>query len=491
LALLAAAGMTARALQLHAARPAPPPAPLPGDIEIRTEPPGCAIRLDGRYIGLSPLTARAQPPGEHFVEAQRAGHELRAARVELGPSGRRETLRLELAPVRWGRIEVTSDPPGATVMLDGEDRGVAPMTLENLAPGEHRLILRRARCEPWSRTLQLAPGETAQVKARLEDSFLRFLTGTVAADPNNVANLAMLFHYQMTCEDWKPAADSFLAAFEVMARERVSDPAKGGVWNWFGRDVGRFAGQGEKDFAARLGERMAELAARDELLAARAVRLMGGRGYLREAAARQPGMFRRVFFTAARRAAGSRAVAEAALEIAAQLRLADELKGLLAAAAEARPGDAEHLGWLAAKVVTLAAEETGPFRAEALTAAGEAVEKVLPGVRADQPVVRARLRRLLARIRLGQDRPERALEDIDAALAGLAAAGKAEAARAAAWRLDRAEILVALKRPEEARKILAELAADAPDAQLRKQAAAALAKLPPPAEKPPEPRPPQ
>lgn len=40
------------------------------------------------------------------------------------------------------RVEVTSQPEGATVIIDGQDRGITPLTLFDLAPGRHLLKYR-------------------------------------------------------------------------------------------------------------------------------------------------------------------------------------------------------------------------------------------------------------------------------------------------------------------------------------------------------------
>jgi hypothetical protein len=42
------------------------------------------------------------------------------------------------------RVSITSQPEGASVIIDGKDRGTTPITLFDLAPGRHHLKLRRA-----------------------------------------------------------------------------------------------------------------------------------------------------------------------------------------------------------------------------------------------------------------------------------------------------------------------------------------------------------
>jgi PEGA domain len=44
---------------------------------------------------------------------------------------------------RVGRLDVTSEPPGAQVTVDGQARGATPLTLDNLRAGSHSVVLER------------------------------------------------------------------------------------------------------------------------------------------------------------------------------------------------------------------------------------------------------------------------------------------------------------------------------------------------------------
>jgi hypothetical protein len=61
-----------------------------------------------------------------------------------------------------GSLSIISDPPGATVILDGTERGVTPLKLAEIAPGSHRLQL-TGQGGTVSRTVSIAAGEEARV----------------------------------------------------------------------------------------------------------------------------------------------------------------------------------------------------------------------------------------------------------------------------------------------------------------------------------------
>ncbi len=70
-----------------------------------------------------------------------------------------------------GRLQVDSNPPGAQVVINGEDRGVTPLTVANLKVGGHVVILRGAAGEV-RRTASISAGKTTRLS---EDIFAGWL----------------------------------------------------------------------------------------------------------------------------------------------------------------------------------------------------------------------------------------------------------------------------------------------------------------------------
>jgi hypothetical protein len=81
------------------------------------------------------------------------------------PPAEVEEAAPETAPVAAaavGSLSITSDPPGATVTLDGTERGVTPLKLAEVAAGNHRLQL-RGEGGVVNRTIGVKAGEEARV----------------------------------------------------------------------------------------------------------------------------------------------------------------------------------------------------------------------------------------------------------------------------------------------------------------------------------------
>lgn len=65
-----------------------------------------------------------------------------------------------------GRLEVRSDPPGATVILDGETVGVTPFAAAIWA-GSHKLVVRKPDLSPEEQELDIRDGATADLNLTL------------------------------------------------------------------------------------------------------------------------------------------------------------------------------------------------------------------------------------------------------------------------------------------------------------------------------------
>ncbi len=144
---------------------APPPSPRTATLDVRSDPSGAQVYLDGTYRGLTPLVA-ATAPGRHRIEVKKAGYRPYQATVRLAP-GERVQVFARLAPeVPNGRLSVRSEPPGASVYLNGTYRGRTPITLE-VAPGAHDLRLALPGYRDYRTRVEVRPGATAYVYARL------------------------------------------------------------------------------------------------------------------------------------------------------------------------------------------------------------------------------------------------------------------------------------------------------------------------------------
>lgn len=147
----------------RAYRPTPVVAPAVGTIALDSTPGGSTVFIDGVEVGKTPLLKELST-GPHAVEFRQ---KKRSRKVEVIIVGGQETA----SSVDWtrkatGRIAVTSAVANTTVLVDGKGRGIAPLTIDDLAVGSHTVVL-QSKQGSIKRVISVKESETA----RLEGSF--------------------------------------------------------------------------------------------------------------------------------------------------------------------------------------------------------------------------------------------------------------------------------------------------------------------------------
>lgn len=94
------------------------------------------------WAGISYGPGAARSVKEQLVAAGR--HVSVFDRAEPAEEEAKPVKRAAARPAvkRTGRVQVDSNPPGAQVMIDGQDRGVTPLTVGELPAGPHTIVLR-------------------------------------------------------------------------------------------------------------------------------------------------------------------------------------------------------------------------------------------------------------------------------------------------------------------------------------------------------------
>lgn len=147
-------------------------APLParaaetGMLYVKSKPKGAMVFVDGMECGSTPVLVKDLKAGERQVEIRLPGvpAHVEGVTIEAGKVARLD-VKFELPKAS---LTVVTEPFEAAVRLDRRERGLSPLTIEDIEPGEHELILMKEGFEQLVRKVDLAPGEKRVVEVRLE-----------------------------------------------------------------------------------------------------------------------------------------------------------------------------------------------------------------------------------------------------------------------------------------------------------------------------------
>lgn len=147
------------------------PAPSTGTLAVTTEPPGASAVVDGTSQGTTPLTLTLEA-GVHRLELRGPGG-VRTIPVTIKAGERASQfvdLPLPLPATEAGQLRVSTDPPGTEILVDGAPRGVSPLVIRGLAPGDHTIMARSGNFGSAKQRITLEPNVTASVLLTLAKS---------------------------------------------------------------------------------------------------------------------------------------------------------------------------------------------------------------------------------------------------------------------------------------------------------------------------------
>jgi hypothetical protein len=164
----------------------PAPAAI-GRLLVQSTPAGARVFVDGRDAGVTPTTLRGLTRGSHSVRLVRDGYASAERTVSITAGRPAQSLVVELSrpaatprlptpapaasatPGRYtGSLVIDSQPPGATVFIDGKQVGTTPLQLRAVDAGSHVVRLERAGHNRWTSAVRIVAGEQIKVSAALE-----------------------------------------------------------------------------------------------------------------------------------------------------------------------------------------------------------------------------------------------------------------------------------------------------------------------------------
>ncbi len=119
--------------------------PVTGSLSLDTTPAGLDIVIAGKTVGRTPMTLPLAP-GTYDVLLG-SGENTRTIKATI-VSGASTVQHVEMpgsadtAAAQLGALRIHTEPSKLPVFIDGIERGVSPMTVEGVAPGDHEVTVK-------------------------------------------------------------------------------------------------------------------------------------------------------------------------------------------------------------------------------------------------------------------------------------------------------------------------------------------------------------
>ena len=144
-----------------------------GLLLLKTEPEGCDIQIDGVSVGRTPrLITHLAVKGTYGVRFRKAGYQDQVISVRF--EGRKPLVREERMILASGTIDISSEPSGAEVTVNGIVKGVTPLRVTEVPRGRATVKFRLDGFAEEIRELAINAGDVQTLPI-----ILRGLPGTL------------------------------------------------------------------------------------------------------------------------------------------------------------------------------------------------------------------------------------------------------------------------------------------------------------------------
>jgi serine/threonine protein kinase len=130
---------------------------LSGSLVVQSTPMGATVFVDGKEKGVTPLNLENVEKGLHIVKVTKNCFSVMEKKVDITAS-KKIDIDVKLESI-CGSLVVKSSPEGATVFVDGKEKGVTPLSLDNVKKGNLAVKLIKKGFETESKIITVKPSE--------------------------------------------------------------------------------------------------------------------------------------------------------------------------------------------------------------------------------------------------------------------------------------------------------------------------------------------
>jgi hypothetical protein len=139
-----------------------------GTLEIRSVPDNANVFLDGKPRGKTPFSEKIEQ-GEHKIRVELKGYNSHEENVVVIKEEKKSaSVTLQLLP---GNLNVTTNPPGASVTLNDRQYQNSPVEIKGIQPGDYKLKVEKEGCDPVEKNIRVTAGETSDVRISLDSNW--------------------------------------------------------------------------------------------------------------------------------------------------------------------------------------------------------------------------------------------------------------------------------------------------------------------------------
>ena len=132
-----------------------------GYLTVVSDPAGAELYIDGKKVGTTPYMYERISRGQHRVEVKKDRYNpyVNVVNVKIGETIQLNDVKLTAIRVPMGSMELTSNPTGAVITINGRQYGQTPKTLTDLEVGTYTVYFSKEGYQNLSQTVEVKDGK--------------------------------------------------------------------------------------------------------------------------------------------------------------------------------------------------------------------------------------------------------------------------------------------------------------------------------------------
>lgn len=151
--------------------------PGSGSLMVTSNPSVADVYVNGVLKGKTPYSLSKITEGRHTILIKKDGYEDHTESVNIAV-GKISTVSPTLKK-KSGSLSITSSPTGAVVYFNGNYQGKTPLSISNIQPGTHRVLVTMEGYNDYSTTITLRQGDSRSISATLHQNLLNSVSTTI------------------------------------------------------------------------------------------------------------------------------------------------------------------------------------------------------------------------------------------------------------------------------------------------------------------------
>ena len=195
------------------------------EIAVSSEPAGAVVRTEGKVMGETPATVELLS-GERVLSLAKPGFATHREQLAVVAGEPQVLPSIRLQPAA-GVLKVRTEPPGASITVDGNFRGGSPATLEVSPDRAHRVVVSRAGYESQERSVRLGRGAQQSLSISLKPRLgrIRVMSRPPSAEVLVNGKTAGSTPIDLELPSTEHTLELRLEGYQVDTREVIPQPA--------------------------------------------------------------------------------------------------------------------------------------------------------------------------------------------------------------------------------------------------------------------------